>query len=106
MPSDPLWIEGGVQDRPLMQVLLHWPWIGTLRRDEELPTKLLLSVDSVDGSGTLRMDQPLSGFAERRLGARYVKSYWIPFPRRFPCFCIGSISIPAARKDAGILRSI
>jgi CRISPR system Cascade subunit CasD len=81
MPSDPLWIEGGVQDRPLLEVLLQWPWIGTLRRDEELPTKLLLSVDSVDGSGTLRMDQPLSGFAERRFGARYVKSYWIPFPR-------------------------
>jgi len=27
------------------------------------------------------MDQPLSSFAERRFGARFVRSKWIPFPQ-------------------------
>jgi CRISPR system Cascade subunit CasD len=80
VPSEPIWVAEGVQDGPLTEVLLRWPWIGTLRWKEELPTKLLLSLESKDGSGALRMDQPLSGFAERRFGARYVKSKWIPCP--------------------------
>lgn len=80
VPSEQLWIEGGIQDRPLKEVLLRWPWLGTLRRNEEHPQKLRLSVESEDSSGTLRMDQLLSGFSERRFGARYVKSEWIPFP--------------------------
>jgi len=27
------------------------------------------------------MDQPLSSFAERRFGSRFVHSEWIPFPQ-------------------------
>lgn len=80
VPSEQIWVMEGVQDGPLKEVLLRWPWIGTLRWKEELPSKLLLSLESEDGSGALRMDQPLSSFAERRFGARYVKSVWIPCP--------------------------
>jgi hypothetical protein len=39
------------------------------------------SLESADGSGVLRMDQLLSSFAERRFGARFVRSEWIPFPQ-------------------------
>lgn len=80
VPSEPIWIENGVQDVPLRDTLARWPWITTPRKWEELPEKLLVSFESQDGSGVLKMDQPLSSFADRRFGARYVRSEWIPFP--------------------------
>jgi CRISPR system Cascade subunit CasD len=81
VPSEPVWIENGVQDVPLRDALARWPWIASRRRCEELPEKLLASFESKDGSGVLKMDQPLSSFAERRFGARFVVSEWIPFPQ-------------------------
>lgn len=81
VPSESIWIENGVQDAPLQDVLARWPWIGSQWKWEELPEKLLVSFESVDGSGVLKMDQPLSSFAERRFGARFVRSEWIPFPQ-------------------------
>ena len=81
VPSEPIWIEDGLEDAPLREVLARWPWIASLRKWEEPPEKLLVSVDSMDGSGVLKMDQPLSSFAERRFGARLVRSEWIPFPQ-------------------------
>jgi len=81
VPSEPIWIEDGLQDGPLQDVLVRRPWITTQRKWEELPEKLLVSFESADGSGVLKMDQPLSSFAERRFGARFVRSEWIPFPQ-------------------------
>ena len=81
VPSEPIWIENGVQDVPLRDALGRWPWIALQRRWEELPEKLLVSFESEDGSGVLKMDQPLSSFAERRFGARFVRSEWMPFPQ-------------------------
>jgi len=80
VPSEPIWIENGLQDAPLRNVLARWPWIASQRKWEEFPEKLLVSFESGDGSGVLKMDQPLSSFAERRFGARFVRSEWIPFP--------------------------
>ena len=80
VPSESIWIEDGVQDTPLREVLIRWPWIATRRKWEEVSEKLLVSWESEDGTGTLKMDQPLSSFAERRFGARFVCSEWIPFP--------------------------
>jgi len=80
VPSEPIWIDGGVQDAPLREVLIRWPWIATRRKWEEPPEKLLVSWESEDGTGTLKMDQPLSSFAERLFGSRFVQSQWIPFP--------------------------
>lgn len=79
LPSEPVWMGEGVQDAAVTEVLRSWPWIGNRRRWEELPNQILLSCESTDGSGVLRMDQPLSSFAERRFGARFVRSEWIPF---------------------------
>jgi CRISPR system Cascade subunit CasD len=70
-----------VQDVPLKEALSRWPWAAAPRAWEELPDKLLLSYESLDGTGVMKMDQPLSSFAERRFGARFVRSEWIPFPR-------------------------
>lgn len=79
LPSEPICIENGVQDAPLRDVLTRWPWIALLRKWEKPPERLLVSFESEDGSGVLKMDQPLSSFAERRFGARIVRSEWIPF---------------------------
>ena len=81
VPSESIWMEDGLQDAPLRDVLARWPWIGAQRKWEELPEKLLISFESEDGSGVLKMDQPLSSFAERRFGSRFVRSEWIPFPQ-------------------------
>lgn len=79
VPSEPVWIEDGIQEMPLREVLSRWPWLASARKGEEPPEKLLISFESPDGSGILRMDQPLSSFAERRFGARFVRSEWISF---------------------------
>ena len=84
LPSEPIWIENGLQDAPLRDVLARWPWIASPRKWEKLPEKLLTSFESNDGSGVLKMDQLLSSFAERRFGARFVQSEWIPFPQEVP----------------------
>lgn len=81
VPSEPIWMDNAVQDIPLREALARWPWIATPRKWEALPEKLLISLESEDGSGVLKMDQPLSSFAERRFGARFVRSEWIPFPQ-------------------------
>lgn len=82
VPSESIWIENGVLDATLHDALAQWPWICSRRHREPLPEKLLFSFESEDGSGVLKMDQPLSSFAERRFGARFVRSEWIPFPQK------------------------
>lgn len=84
VPSESVWIEDGLQDAPLRDVLTRWPWIALLRKWEEPPKKLLVSLESEDGSGVLKMDQPLSSFTERRFGARFVRSEWVPFSQEVP----------------------
>jgi len=81
LPSEPIWMENALQDAPLREALARWPWIATTRKWETRPEKLLISLESEDGSGVLKMDQPLSSFAERRFGARFVHSEWVPFPQ-------------------------
>ena len=79
--SESIWIKDGLRDASLRDALAQWPWIASMRKWEVLPDKLLVSLESEDGSGVLKMDQPLSSFAERRFGARFVRSEWIPFPQ-------------------------
>lgn len=80
VPSEPVRVEDGLLEEPLMDALARWPWLASLRKWEKSPEKLLVSCESQDGSGTLKMDQPLSSFAERSFGARFVRSEWIPLP--------------------------
>lgn len=81
VPSEPVWLDGGVLDAPLVDALSAWPWIASPYRWESAPERLLISMESPDDSGVLRMDQPLSSFADRRFGARYARSEWIAMKR-------------------------
>lgn len=81
VPSESVWLDSGVVDMPLVDALAAWPWVATPRKWENPPEKLLVSLESQDGTGALRMDQPLSSFAERRFGARYVRSDWVSLMR-------------------------
>lgn len=80
VPSEPVWVKDGIQNGSPSDILAGWPWLGTLRRRESRPSRLLVSAESEDGSGMLRMDQLVSSFAERRFVARFIRSEWIPFP--------------------------
>ena len=80
VPSEPIWFEYGIQSGAPSSVVRWWPWVATARRWESQPAQLLVSSESDDGSGSLRMDQLLSSFAERRFVPRFVRSEWIPFP--------------------------
>jgi CRISPR system Cascade subunit CasD len=77
VPSESVWLEGGVTNAPLLEALATRPWLAAPRRFEPAPERLLVSLESPDGSGALRMDQLLSSFAERRFGARYARSEWV-----------------------------
>jgi len=81
VPAEPVWLEDGVLDAPLLPALAAQPWLTAQRRGESLPERLLVSLESTDGSGALRMDQLLSSFADRRFGARYVRSEWVALER-------------------------
>lgn len=80
VPSDSVWLEDGIQDISLAESLREYSWISSARRGELPPERLLVTLESHDGTGVLKMDQPLSSFAERRFGSRFVRSEWIPFP--------------------------
>ncbi len=83
LPSEPIWLpddSNPIQEAPLRDVLTRQPWMTKRRKEEPLPERLRLSLESPDGTGSLRMDQLLSSFAERRFGARFITSEWIPFP--------------------------
>lgn len=77
VPAESVWLEHGVVDTPLMAALAARSWLGMPRRGEAMPQRLLVSLESADGSGTLRMDQLLSSFSDRRFGARHVRSEWV-----------------------------
>lgn len=81
VPSESIWIEKGLRDAPLEEALKQCPWIVSRRQGEEFPPELLVSLESNDGSGLLKMDQPLASFSEWRFGARFVLSKLIPFPQ-------------------------
>ena len=81
VPAESVWLEDGLVDAPLLTALTTYSWLSTLRTQEKKPDRLLLSLESQDSSGALRMDQLLSSFAERRFGARYVCSEWILLDR-------------------------
>lgn len=66
VPSQSIWLADGLTQLELEQALRQYPLpnrtSATLRLVLEAPT------------GSLRMDQPIASFAERRFGARFVRS--------------------------------
>lgn len=83
LPSETVWFKEGIQESCANEVVLKWPWISSFRHNESPPLKLLVSFDTKNGEGVLRMDQPVSSFSERKFSSRFVKSEWIDFPQEF-----------------------
>jgi CRISPR system Cascade subunit CasD len=73
LPAEPIYLEDGIRDMPLRKAFSAYPYLG---RDTP-PESLLISIESEDGTGRMAMDQPLSSFAERRFGSRFVVSEMI-----------------------------
>lgn len=75
LPSPGVFLQDGLREEPLLEAL-KYPFLGReWPRDEEGKDHLRLPVmlENRDSSeGSLRMDQPIGSFAERRFGARFV----------------------------------
>ena len=74
LPAEPVYLKDGLCDVSLKEALSSYPWLGR----GTAPQTILYSFESSDGSGRMVMDQPLSSFAERSFGSRFVVSEWLP----------------------------
>lgn len=79
VPSEPIWMPDAVVDADLRDTLVQWPAIASPRPGAP-PTPRILSLESADRSGLMKMDQPLSSFGERRFGPRFVVSEVLDVP--------------------------
>jgi len=79
VPSEPIWMPDAVVDADLRETLVQWPAIA-LPRPGAPRAPWILSLESADRSGLMKMDQPLSSFAERRFGPRFVVSEVLDVP--------------------------
>lgn len=81
-PSESIWMQDALNGSSMHEALANSRWIGKLHPwEKEQPARLLVSWESDDESGALRMDQPLSSFAKRLFGARHVRSEWVTLPQ-------------------------
>ncbi len=79
VPSEPVWMEGALVDGALREALINWPRIAWPQTGQP-GDKWMLSIESADGAGLMKMDQPQSSFAERRFGPRFVLSEVVDVP--------------------------
>jgi len=68
VPSKPVWLEDGLREANLEAALVNheYPWLSK----DERPTRLVIEASR----GSLRVDNPISSFAQRRFGTRFVES--------------------------------
>lgn len=72
-PSAPVWLPDGLLDLPLHDALHQWPALGEGdRRDSQVVRHVIEDAEE----GSVRLDQPVAPFAERRFGPRFVKSFF------------------------------
>lgn len=77
-PTAPVWLEGGPVELGLRDALISAPRIASPRHEERAaPLRLLLEHAT---EGTMRFDQPLAPFAERRFGPRHIATEVINVP--------------------------
>lgn len=70
VPTLPVYLPDGLSGQPLEETLAAWPCL--LTGDvPQTPRRVLLEHVS---EGSVRLDQPVAPFAERRFGPRFVKS--------------------------------
>lgn len=70
VPSLPVYLRDGLVDQPLAATLASWPCLLSEGQPQE-PRRVLLEHSS---EGSVRFDQPVAPFSERRFGPRFVKS--------------------------------
>jgi CRISPR system Cascade subunit CasD len=71
-PGLPLHLPDAILDEPLEQALRDYPNITTLQPRSDQPRGKRFIFESRTNTGSLRFDQPISNFAERKYGTRYV----------------------------------
>lgn len=77
LPSPGVYLEDGLREAPLREAL-QYPYLGREwpkdegGKDLERARLTVMLENPVSSEGSLRMDQPLGSFAERRFGARFV----------------------------------
>lgn len=77
-PGEPVWLDKGIREDGLRAALLAWPRIGRPGRDQRDDVlRLILEHES---AGSVRLDQPVAPFSERRFGPRYIASEAIHVP--------------------------
>jgi CRISPR system Cascade subunit CasD len=77
-PGCPVWFPDGPRDLGLRDALLQAPRIGDPGRERrDAPLRLIL--EHAD-SGSMRLDQPIAPFAERRFGPRYIAAEVVHVP--------------------------
>ncbi|HNX77251.1 MAG TPA: type I-E CRISPR-associated protein Cas5/CasD [Candidatus Rifleibacterium sp.] len=81
LPTEPVFLKDSIQKQPLLEAISRYPWLGQRVSDGQMPETLLVSIDSVDETGTLKMDSILSSFSERKFGSRFVHSMLISCPK-------------------------
>ena len=77
-PGKPVRLPGGLLDAGLREALTNFPGLVDWAK-QRAPEKVRLVLET-PSEGSLRMDQPISSFAERCFGARMVLNEWIPCP--------------------------
>lgn len=73
-PGLPVFLENAIVDDTLEQALKTYPNITELEPNPELERGQRYVIESLTRSGSLRQDQPISSFAERRFGTRHVNT--------------------------------
>jgi CRISPR system Cascade subunit CasD len=72
-PSLPVWLPDGMRDESLREALQRYPRIVKSKKaatDTQPPLRMMIEHAS---EGSIRLDQPIAPFAERRFGPRFVK---------------------------------
>lgn len=81
VPSQPVFLEPGVVDHDLETALRACPFL----RSGAGPGEYRMVIESLRPEGSLRMDQVIASFTERRFGARYVQGHtWQREARHVP----------------------
>jgi len=83
-PSQPMFVEGGVQDGSLLDVLSAHP---AIHPSPDAQARFVLELrpgETTSHATSLRMDQPTGTYAERRYASRQVRSWTAPRPQENP----------------------
>ena len=78
MPGLPPYLTDALREQGLLEALESYPRLASPQRSQQDGRLRVLLEDASEGS--IRLDQPVAPFAERRFGPRFVKSGVINVP--------------------------